>query len=54
MTVCESSLVSQFLDFYQALASIKSPEMLLKETTIGRVHNKAPDLHVVSKDELYA
>ena len=33
---------------------IESPEVPLKETTKGSVHNEATDKHVVSKDELHA
>ena len=105
MSVGKSSLLSQYLDFCQALASmgqtisfsltlgsifyfnlgtnlphlnplsndvpwnsqimsivkkttdkssIESPEVPLKETTKGSVHNEATDKPVVSKDELHA
>ena len=105
MSVGEPSLVSQYLDFCQALASmgqtisfsltlddtfyfnlgtnllhlnplsndvpcnsqimsnvkkttdrssIESPEVPLKETTKGSVHNEATDKPVVSKDDLHA
>ena len=35
-------------------SSIKSPEVPIKETTIGSVHNEAPDIPVGNKDELHA
>ena len=105
MSVGESSLVSQYLDLCQALASmgqtisfsltlgstfyfnlgtnllhlnplsndvpcnpqimsivkktthrssIKSPEVPIKETTIGSVHNEARDIPVGNKDVLHA
>ena len=94
LSVGEPSLVSQYLDFCQALtiggtfyfnlgtnilhlnplsndvpcnsqimsnvkkttdrSSIESPEVPLKETTKGSVHNEATDKPVVSKDELHA
>ena len=33
---------------------IESPEVPLKETTKGSIHNEATDKPVVSKDELHA
>ena len=100
MSVGEPSLVSQYLDFFQAIASmgqtisfsltlgdtfyfnlgtnllhlnplsnsqimsivkkttyrssIESPEVPLKETTKGSVHNEATDKPVASKDEFHA
>mgnify|MGYP007095145959 CR=1 FL=1 len=35
-------------------SSIESPEVPLKDTTIGSVHNEAPYIPVVSKDKLQA
>ena len=35
-------------------SSIESPEVPIKETTIGSVHNEAPDIPVENKDELHA
>ena len=35
-------------------SAIKSPEVPIKETTIGRIHIEAPDIPVGNKDERHA
>ena len=93
MSVGEYSLVTQYLDLCQSLASMgktisfsltlgstlyfsndvpsnsqvisivkktihksptESPEVPIKETAIGSVHNEAPDIPVGNKDKLHA
>ena len=48
---CNSQVMS---NVKKTTSSIESPEVPLKETTKGSVHNEATDKPVVSKDELHA